>query len=103
MAFAVGAEGEEGTRESALANGGDDLGADRDEKGETDMRWEKPELLTSRIARRFLFLPAQYPIGGPEGREEWRWLEWAYVEQVYWGFMSWRNFYWAEKPQGKVL
>lgn len=66
------------------------------------MRWKargKPRPMTSRIVRRFLLWPHKYPIGGYGAEEEWRWWEWAYIEQVH-GAEMWHNFYWAEGEIG---
>jgi len=69
------------------------------------MRWKprpKPKLLASRIVRRFLFLPTKCSIGGYGGEQEWRWLEWAYIEQIH-GRERWQNCYWVERPETGML
>lgn len=52
------------------------------------MRWQKPSLMSKRTIRRYLLWPKA--IDG-----ETRWLEWAYIEQMYTHF-GWRDNRWAD-------
>lgn len=66
-----------------------------------------PKVGDKRVVRRFLWLPYARPIQGePVFIQQWRWLEWAtiiqvYVENVdYEGFVytRWHDKCWAKEP-----
>jgi hypothetical protein len=59
------------------------------------MRWCAGD---TRIVRRFLFSPLVLRIGGTT-TFQWRWLEWARIEQMFYVDGAWHDMAWAAEKE----